>query len=194
MRAQAFFHYISRPAGQDPAASCVDALPDLPVIVVSSWISWQGLVLLTLANSAPVVVSWIAGQRAAWPIDFGMTLRDGGRLLGAHKTWRGLLAAALACGAAAPWLGLPALPSAGLGALAMAGDALSSFVKRRLRRRPGAWVPGLDQLPEAALPLLAGWRLLELDAARLVGTLLAFTLLGMLASRTVGSSRKARRS
>ncbi len=161
---------------------------------MSHWISWQALALLMFANSAPVVVSWLAGRHAAWPIDFGITLRDGERLLGAHKTWRGLLAAALACGAAAPALGLPALPSAGLGSLAMTGDAVSSFVKRRLRRSPGAWLPGLDQLPEAVLPLLAGWRLLELDAARFTGTLLAFTLLGMLASRSLGSSRKPRHS
>lgn len=159
---------------------------------MSNWISWQALVLLMLANSAPVAVSWLTGRRGAWPIDFGITLRDGERLLGAHKTWRGMLAAALACGAAAPWLGLSALPAAGLGALAMAGDAVSSYVKRRLGRGPGTWLPGLDQLPEAMLPLLAGWRLLELDAARFTGTLLAFTLLGMLASRTVGSSRKPR--
>jgi len=159
---------------------------------MNPWLSWQALVLLMLANSAPVVVSWLAGRHPAWPIDFGITLRDGERLLGAHKTWRGLLSAALACAVAAPWLGLPALPAAGLGALAMAGDALSSFVKRRLRRGPGAWLPGLDQVPEAGLPLLAGWRLLELDPARFTGTLLAFTLLGMLASRTLGSSRKPR--
>ena len=158
---------------------------------MSHWISWQALVLLVLANSAPVVVSWLAGRHAAWPIDFGIALRDGERLLGDHKTWRGLFAAALACGAAAPWLGLPALPAAGLGAMAMVGDALSSFVKRRLRRGPGAWLPGLDQVPEAALPLLAGWWLLELDPARFAGTLLAFTLMGSMASRTVGTSRKA---
>jgi len=161
---------------------------------LSQWISWQGLVLLMLANSAPVAVSWLAGTRAAWPLDFGITLADGERLLGAHKTWRGLLAAALACGAAGPAMGLPALPCAGLGALAMAGDAISSFIKRRLRRGPGAWLPGLDQVPEAVLPLAAGWQVLELDPARFVGTLLAFTLLGMLASRTLGSSRKPRRS
>jgi len=161
---------------------------------MSAWLSWQALVLLMLANSAPVVASWLAGGRAAWPIDFRITLGDGERLLGAHKTWRGLFAAALACGAAAPWMGLPALPAAGLGALAMVGDALSSFVKRRLRRGPGAWLPGLDQVPEAVLPLLAGWWLLELDPARFAGTLLAFTLLGIVASRTLGSSRKTQRA
>lgn len=156
--------------------------------------SWQGLVLLMLANSAPVALSWLAGARAAWPIDFGLTLPDGERLLGAHKTWRGLAAAALACGAAGPLMGLPALPCAGLGALAMVGDAISSFIKRRLRRGPGAWLPGLDQLPEAALPLAAGYRVLELDPVRFLGTLLAFTLLGMVASRTLGSSRKPRQT
>ena len=161
---------------------------------MSEWLSWRGLVLLVLANSTPVVVAWLAGARAAWPLDFGLRSRDGERLLGAHKTWRGLLAAAIACGVAGAVMGLAAPACAGLGLLAMAGDAVSSFIKRRLRRRPGSWIPGLDQLPEALLPLLAGWRILELDAARFTGTLLAFTLLGMLASRTVGSSRRPRHS
>jgi len=35
------------------------------------------------------------------------------------------------------------------------GDALSSFVKRRLGRSPSSRATGLDQIPEALLPLLA---------------------------------------
>lgn len=161
---------------------------------MSGWISWPGLVLVVLANSTPVVVAWLAGAHGAWPLDGGLVLRDGERLLGAHKTWRGLVSAALACGVAGHLMALPPLASAGLGVLAMAGDALSSFVKRRLRRGPGAWLPGVDQLPEAALPLIAGWGLLGLDAARFAGTLLAFTLAGAAASRTLGSSRRPGRS
>jgi len=39
--------------------------------------------------------------------------------------------------------------------LALAGDAASSLIKRRLRLEPGAEFPGLDQIPEALLPLLS---------------------------------------
>jgi CDP-2,3-bis-(O-geranylgeranyl)-sn-glycerol synthase len=36
----------------------------------------------------------------------------------------------------------------------LAADALSSGIKRRLRLPPGADAPGLDQLPEAVIPLI----------------------------------------
>lgn len=39
-------------------------------------------------------------------------------------------------------------------AAAMAGDLLSSFVKRRLKLPPQSMAPGLDQAPECLLPLL----------------------------------------
>jgi len=42
-----------------------------------------------------------------------------------------------------------------VGALAMAGDLLSSFVKRRLDRPPSSQALGLDQIPESLLPLLS---------------------------------------
>ena len=156
------------------------------------WISARGLLLLVATNSAPVLVSWIAGTRGNWPIDFGVSLPDGRRLLGSHKTWRGVAAAALAAGCLALPLGLPFGFGAAFGAAAMAGDAVSSFVKRRIDCKPGAWIPGLDQLPEAALPLLLGYGFLELNAASFLGTLLVFSGLDLIASRVLGSSRPRR--
>lgn len=112
------------------------------------------LLLVVTANSAAWAAARIFGHWAA-PLDFGRTLRDGTRLLGTHKTWRGLIAAAVACGVAAHFLRLGFVLGAAFGTLALLGDAASSFIKRRLRLPPGAEVPGLDQLPEAILPLLA---------------------------------------
>jgi hypothetical protein len=37
----------------------------------------------------------------------------------------------------------------------MAGDLLSSFIKRRLDRPPSSRATGLDQIPESLIPLLA---------------------------------------
>ena len=37
----------------------------------------------------------------------------------------------------------------------MAGDLVSSFIKRRLGRPPSTRAIGLDQIPESLLPLLA---------------------------------------
>jgi CDP-2,3-bis-(O-geranylgeranyl)-sn-glycerol synthase len=113
----------------------------------------QVLLLLLTANGAPIVATYLLGSRFAKPVDLGIELADGQRLLGETKTVRGVLAAIAftAC------MGLVAGPSwqtgALAGALAMGGDLLSSFVKRRLRIPPSGKAPGLDQIPEALLPL-----------------------------------------
>lgn len=113
------------------------------------------LLLLLVANGAPVVAKKLLGATCARPIDGGARLFDGRPLLGRSKTWRGLAAALLATGLAAPLLGLPVSLGALIGAGAMAGDLLSSFVKRRLGRAPSSRALGLDQIPEALIPLLA---------------------------------------
>ena len=113
------------------------------------------LLLVVIANTAAWAVARVFGTHWTAPLDFGRTLRDGTRLLGSHKTWRGLIAAAVACGVAAQFLQLGFVLGAAFGTLAMLGDATSSFIKRRLQLPPGAEVPGLDQVPEAILPLLA---------------------------------------
>ena len=85
------------------------------------------------------------------PLDLGKTMQDGTRLLGSHKTWRGLIAAVVACALAAQLFGLGFALGAAFGGLAILGDASSSFLKRRLRRPPGAELPGIDQIPEIAV-------------------------------------------
>lgn len=160
------------------------------------WLSWTGLALLVGANSLPVVAGWVLRDRWAWPIDGGRVLRDGERLLGDHKTWRGFGAGVLGGAVVGAVLGLGAGHGALAGALAMVGDAVSSCTKRRLKTRPGTWVPLIDQLPEAALPLAALWRPLTLDWRSAAGTVLAFAVLDLVASRWIGSSapwRAARR-
>jgi len=51
--------------------------------------------------------------------------------------------------------------------LALAGDLLSSFIKRRLNLKSSARMPWLDQVPEAAFPVLMamGWGLIGAWAA-----------------------------
>jgi CDP-2,3-bis-(O-geranylgeranyl)-sn-glycerol synthase len=50
-------------------------------------------------------------------------------------------------------LGFPPEIGVAFGLFAMLGDTLSSFVKRRLGLVPSARATGLDQVPEAVLPL-----------------------------------------
>ena len=112
------------------------------------------LLLVIIANVAP----WAAGRwspgRWAAPLDGGARLADGTRVLGNHKTWRGVVAGALACGMAAPLLGHAVWLGLAFGTLSLLADAASSFVKRRCRVAPGREIPGLDQLPEALAPLI----------------------------------------
>ena len=121
--------------------------------VLPTWL--KALILLGVAHTAPWATGYLLADRLAAPIDAGMRLRDGRRLLGDHKTWRGLAAAMLTCALVAALLGYSFALGIAFAALALAGDAASSLIKRRLRLEPGAECPGLDQIPEALTPLLA---------------------------------------
>jgi len=60
-----------------------------------------------------------------------------------------------------------------VGAFSMLGDALSSFVKRRLNIASSGRATGIDQIPEALLPMLVaraglGLSLLEVMAITVV--------------------------
>lgn len=140
----------------------------------------RALILLVLANSAPWVVGRLFAGHWAWPLDCGCVLRDGMRLFGSHKTWRGLIAGAAVCAVAAPVLGLSWLTGAAFGAASLLGDTLSSAIKRRLALAPGHEVPGLDQLPEALLPLLVLAPVLHLGAVAIAAVALVFLALNLL--------------
>lgn len=132
----------------------------------------QAMALLIAANGAPVLVNKALGRRWAWPVDNRLNLSDGHRLFGTTKTWRGLFSAVCVTTAVAILGGME--PSVGVlfGTLAMAGDLLASFVKRRLGRVESSRARGLDTIPESLLPV---WLLKEslglglIDIALIVG-------------------------
>jgi CDP-diglyceride synthetase len=148
----------------------------------------KSFVLLGAANMAPWAAGHLLGRRLAAPIDCGLTLRDGRRLFGDHKTWRGLVAALLTCAVAAAVLGYPVRCGIEFASLALAADAASSLLKRRLRLAPGAQCPGLDQIPEALLPLLVLSRPLGIGA----GAAWLLTALFMLADLAATPLRRQR--
>lgn len=116
----------------------------------------QALLLLVVANGAPIAARHLLpGRHAAFPLDANLRFLDGRPLFGASKTVRGLIAALVASPLAALALGLSWQLGLLAGALAMCGDLLSSFIKRRLGMAPSTRATGLDQIPEALLPLLA---------------------------------------
>ncbi|UCH88761.1 MAG: CDP-2,3-bis-(O-geranylgeranyl)-sn-glycerol synthase [Thermoplasmata archaeon] len=125
----------------------------LIVIGTAFWITIPAY----LPNSCAVIFG------GGTPMDFGKSMKDGRRILGKGKTWRGFFGGALA----GIGIGLLQLTIAfnfdpdnlwGFGSFsdalfiiallafgAMLGDALGSFIKRRRGQKPGAPSPGLDQ-------------------------------------------------
>jgi hypothetical protein len=125
----------------------------------------QLLLLLTLANGAPVIAKLLLRDRFSTPLDGNRKFIDGRPLFGPTKTIRGILIAIVVTAAAAPLIGLNLEIGILIGATAMAGDLLSSFCKRRLGRAPSSRATGLDQIPESLLPLLACRQALALTVA-----------------------------
>jgi len=129
------------------------------------WHILQLLILLILANGAPIVATKVFGARFARPLDGGMVFFDGRPLFGRSKTIRGILVSILVTTIGAPLIGIG--PATGLivAGTAMAGDLFSSFVKRRLNFPPSSQAVGIDQVPESLLPMLACRDALALTAA-----------------------------
>ena len=113
------------------------------------------LLLLTFANGTPVIARKLFGSTLGYPLDGGMKFFDGQPLLGRSKTVRGVVLSVLITALAAPLLGFTWTTGAAVAALSMFGDLISSFLKRRLRLPSSSMALGLDQIPEALLPLLA---------------------------------------
>ena len=115
----------------------------------------QLLVLITLANGAPIVAKKIFGPRFSFPLDAGTVFFDGRPLFGPSKTIRGILISVLITTASAPLISLDLMIGAIVAGAAMAGDLFSSFVKRRLNYPPSSQALGFDQVPESLFPMLA---------------------------------------
>lgn len=143
----------------------------------------HGFTLLVAANATPVIVAKLSSEKWAWPLDFGHVLADGERLFGSHKTWRGLASGMVAGALAAELIRLPMWIGAGFAMTSLAGDALSSAVKRRMKVEPGTELLGLDQLGEALLPLVVFARPLSLDAAQIALATVVFAVLDIASSR-----------
>jgi hypothetical protein len=131
------------------------------------------LLLLTLANGAPVIVKDVFGNRFSWPIDFGIGFL-GRPLFGKSKTIRGIVSSAVVTSACAPLVGLSWQIGLLVGSMAMAGDLFSSFLKRRNNLPPGSRATGLDQVPESLFPLLACRDALALTAVDIAAGVLLF--------------------
>ena len=143
----------------------------------------QILIILLAANGAPVVAALLLRSRGHLAIDLGKQLADGHPLFGASKTWRGLASALLASCTLSLYFGYGLGFGLISGALAMAGDLLSSFVKRRRGLAPSARFRGWDQVPESLLPAIYATAFIGVEWWWAIIWSLSFTLIQMLVSR-----------
>ena len=146
-------------------------------------IEFQLLFLIIVANGGPIVGATLFKRRGAWPLDLGLRLPDGQPLLGPSKTWRGVLLALVATTVMAWLLHLPLYIGLIIASSAMVGDILSSFIKRRLGLESSSMALGLDQIPEALLPLLAVKGFFGLSWFTILELVMAFIILELLLSQ-----------
>ena len=134
----------------------------------------QLLALITVANGAPIIAQDLFGKIGSQPLDMGWAWLDKRQLFGPAKTLRGVMFGVLCPCALASLLGMSWTVGLTAGLAAMAGDLLSSFVKRRLGLAASDRATGLDQIPESLLPTIACASSLQLSWLDVVATTTIF--------------------
>jgi len=140
------------------------------------------LLLIIIANGAPIIVRVIMGKCLDFAIDFGYRLPDHNRLFGRSKTWRGAIAAVIFTSIGAIIVGYPASTGAQIAIYAVLGDVLSSFIKRRLGMAASSMAPLLDQVPESFLPAVMLMDTFELDLQSIIILVCVFIVMELILS------------
>lgn len=143
------------------------------------------LLLIIIANGAPILIRVLLNDRFSLAVDFNKNLPDNHRFLGPSKTWRGVIAA-LAVTPIAAWL-LGHSPETGLmvAAYAVTGDLTSSFIKRRLAMKASSMAPLLDQVPESLLPAFMMMEIFSQTISSILLLVLIFIIFELTISHTL---------
>ncbi|MDH5445385.1 MAG: CDP-archaeol synthase [Gammaproteobacteria bacterium] len=113
------------------------------------------LLLIIIANGAPIIARLIFRSHFDDPLDFGLTFFDKRPIFGPSKTIRGVFVAVMVTPVAAHFMDINWFTGFVIGLYAMFGDLFSSFIKRRKRYESSEMAIGMDQIPESLFPLLA---------------------------------------
>ena len=143
----------------------------------------KALLLLLVANGAPILARKLFDQRFDRPIDGGIEFFDGKPLLGPKKTYRGLIASVIMTSLAAIVLDLPAWIGVLVALLSMLGDLISSFIKRRMGLDSSDKSLGIDQIPESLIPLWVLHDELGLNTLDILVLVVMFFILEIFLSR-----------
>jgi CDP-archaeol synthase len=145
----------------------------------------QLLLLIIIANGAPILIRVLLNNNFNLAVDFGKKLPDNKPIFGSSKTWRGILASLVATSGAAWLLGYP--PETGLlvAFYAVLGDLLSSFIKRRLAVAPSGMMPLLDQVPESFFPAFMMMQTFNLEISSVLLLVLIFIIIELASSQVL---------
>jgi len=142
------------------------------------------ILLVLCANGAPILARRLFPATVlSRAIDNGMVLSDQSPLLGASKTWRGIIASLFLTSLLALLMGLTLLDGFLIAVFAMSGDLISSFIKRRLGYPVSSKVTVLDQVPESLLPWIYVTVTYQLPLYYPVLGIIAFFILELLLSK-----------
>ena len=140
------------------------------------------LLLIIIANGAPILARKLLNNSFNLTVDFGQKLPDKNHIFGTSKTWRGILASLLATTVAAWLLDYPPETGMLVAVYAMSGDLLASFVKRRLSMKQSSMAPLLDQVPESLLPAYLLKEEFNLNSSAIMVLVLIFIIIELLLS------------
>jgi CDP-2,3-bis-(O-geranylgeranyl)-sn-glycerol synthase len=135
------------------------------------------LLLIIIANGAPIVIRQLLNDGFDLAVDFGQKLPDNRRIFGPSKTWRGIFAALVATTVAAWLFGYQPETGMLVAIYAVLGDLTSSFIKRRLSMQPSSMALLLDQVPESLFPALMLMEVFSLDFYAVILLILTFVIL-----------------
>ncbi|UJP05052.1 MAG: CDP-archaeol synthase [Nitrosomonas sp.] len=155
---------------------------------------FQLLSLILAANGAPVLARLLLGDKFNAALDNGIVLADHQPIFGISKTWRGCGAALLATIICAQLLGYSLTVGVKIALSAIAGDLLSSFIKRRLSLPSSTRAPLLDQIPETLFPALMMMRLFELQLYTITVLVISFTVIDLVITHCLYHWRILRKS
>jgi CDP-2,3-bis-(O-geranylgeranyl)-sn-glycerol synthase len=141
------------------------------------------LLLLIVANGAPVVAARLFGGLGGCPLDANVRFLDGRPLFGPSKTVRGIVSSIVVSALAAAVMGWSWQFGALFGVFVMLGDLMSSFTKRRLGMASSSMAIGIDQIPESLVPLLFLHQQLGLSWQSVGVIVLAFFIIELLGSQ-----------
>ena len=142
----------------------------------------QLLLLIIIANGAPIFIRLLLNDGFKLAVDFGQMLPDNNRLFGPSKTWRGIFAALPVTAVAAWLLGYSMDTGLLIAVYTILGDLLSSFIKRRLGMPSSSMALLLDQVPESLFPAFMLKQTFNLDISSIILLVLIFIITELILS------------